>query len=114
MDVLVVQRVWRRGQIDVGLIERQRLDEWRLLAEPRHDQLACLAICGESAAEKRGVWTQGARFDRPHRRAHAKRTGLVRRGGDDTARADAADNDRLAAERRLVPLLNGSEERVQV
>ena len=33
---------------------------------------------------------------------------------DDAAPADAADHDRLAAQRRLVALLDGGEERVEV
>ena len=49
-----------------------------------------------------------------HRRADPEDARLVGRGGHHAAPADPADDDRLAAQRRLVALLHGGEERVQV
>ena len=50
-----------------------------------------------------------------HRRAHAERPRLVAGGGDDAARCGrAADGDRLAAQLRVVALLDGRVERVHV
>ncbi len=55
-----------------------------------------------------------ARLAGRHGRAHAVHPGLVGRGRDDAAAADTPDHDRLAAQRRLVALLDRGEEGVQV
>ena len=55
-----------------------------------------------------------ARLVRGHGRADPEHPRLVRRRGDHSALTDPADDHRLAAQRRLVPLLDGGEERVQI
>jgi len=45
---------------------------------------------------------------------HPERPGFVRRRRDHAPSTDAADDDRLAPQRRLVALLDGREERVEV
>ena len=74
-----------------------------------------VALVGvETADEERGVRAPRPRLGGRHRRADAELARLVRRRGDHAATADAADDDRLAAQRRLVPLLDGGEEGVEV
>ena len=102
------------GEVDEGLVERQRLDQRGELAQHLHDPLARVAVGVEAPAEERGVRTAGARLAARHRRADAVAPGLVRRGGHHAPPAGAADDDGLAAQRGLVALLDGGEEGVQV
>ena len=58
-----------------------------------------------------------ARLARPrhrHRRVHAERARLVARVPHDAPVAEPADDHRLAAQRRVVELLDRREERVEV
>ena len=75
---------------------------------------AGLAVGVEAAGEVRRVRAAGPGLAGGHRRAHPEDPRLVGRGGHHAAAADPADHDRLAAQRRLVALLHGGEERVQV
>ena len=79
-----------------------------------HHPLAGLPVGVEPAAEERRVRAAGPGLARRHRRAHAVPARLVRRGGHHAAAADAADDDGLAAQGRLVALLDRGEERVEV
>ena len=103
-----------RGEVDERLVERERLDQGRELAQQRHHRDAAGPVGVEPAGEERRVRAAGARLGGGHRRAHPEGAGLVGRGGDDAAAADPAHHDRLAAQRRLVALLDGREEGVQV
>ena len=86
----------------------------REVAQHLHHLLARLAVGVEPAAQERRVRAAGPCLAARHRRADAERPGLVGRRGHDAAAAGAADDDRLAAQRRLVALLDGGEEGVQV
>ena len=81
--------------------------------------MTCLLTARVLAAVDRHedrVRAQRARGPQRHRRADAEHARLVRRGADDAAivRPAAADDDRLAAQRRVVALLDRGEERVEV
>ena len=102
------------GQIDEGLVERERLDQRRSLTKPGHHEQARLAIGIEPATEECRMWAPGSRLGRTHRRPYAVHACLVGGGGNDTARADATDDDGLASQRRLVPLLDRGEEGIKV
>ena len=104
----------RGGQVDERLVQRQRLHQRGGLAQHRHHQLAAGAVGVEAAAQERRVGAPRACLAGRHRRPDAVLACLVRRRGDHPAPADAADHDRLAAQRRLVALLDGREERVEV
>ena len=60
------------------------------------------------------VRAEAERFGHRHRRADAEGAHLVRRGRDDAAPRLPADDEGLAAERRIVPLLDRRVERVHV
>ncbi len=79
-----------------------------------HHRVAGVAVGVEPAGEERRVRAPRPGLAGRHRRADAVLPGLVRRGRHHAAAADAADDDRLAAQRRLVALLDRGEERVQV
>src|SRR5829696_5874748 len=75
---------------------------------------AGLAIRSESATEICRVRAAAPCLGNRHRRAHAEGTSLVGSGSHHTPGADASHHHRLAAQRRLVPLLDRSEKGVQV
>ncbi len=75
---------------------------------------AGLLVGPESTAEKRTVRTPRPGLGRRHRRPDAELSCLVRSRGHHATRPDSADDDRLAAQRRLVALLDRCEERVEV
>ena len=79
-----------------------------------HHPLARLAVGVEAAAEERRVRAARPGLAGRHRRADAVLARLVGRGRHHAPAADAADHDRLAAQRRLVALLDGGEEGVEV
>ena len=75
---------------------------------------AGVAVGVEPAGEERRVRAARPGLAGRHGRADAVLARLVRRRGHHPAAADAADHDRLAAQRGLVALLDRREERVQV
>ena len=102
------------GDIEVGLVERERLHERRVLGEDAPDLARDRAVDLEARRHEDEVRAQPQRGARGHGRAHAERPGLVAGGGDNAALARAADRDRPAAQRRVVALLHGRVERVHV
>ena len=101
-------------EVDERLVQRQRLDQRRDLAQQRHHQRAGLAVGVEPAAQERRVRAARPGLAGRHGRADAVLARLVGRGRHHPAAADAADHDRLAAQRGLVALLDRREEGVEV
>ncbi len=101
-------------EVDERLVEGQRLDQRADLAQQRHHRAAGVAVGVEPAGEEGGVRAAAPRLGGGHRRVHPEGAGLVGRGRDHAAAADAADDDRLAAQRGLVALLHGGEEGVEI
>ena len=101
-------------EVDERLVQGQRLHQRGDLAQQAHHDRAGVAVGVEPAGEERRVRAPGAGLARRHRRAHAVLPRLVRRRGHHAAAAGAAHHDRLAAQGRLVALLDRGEERVQV
>ena len=104
----------RGREVDEGLVERQRLDQGGQLPQQLHHRAAGRPVGVEPAGEVRRVGAACARLAGRHRRADPEGPGLVGRRRHHAAAADPAHDDRLAAQRRLVALLHGGEERVQV
>ena len=104
----------RGGEVDERLVQRQRLHERRGRPQHGHHLLAGRAVGVEAAAQERRVRAPRPRLAGRHGRADAVLPGFVRRRGDHAAPADAAHDDRLAAQGRLVALLDRGEERVEV
>ena len=79
-----------------------------------HDRARVRAVGLEPGEEHGRGRGQAAGAAHRHRRPRAGLPGLVRRRRDDAARTGAADEHGLAAQRRLVALLDRGEERVRV
>ena len=106
---------WTAADVEERLVERQRLDERRERAEDRHDLARHLDVAVESAAARgrprgRGggaatsAWRSARRTCAPRTRRPRRRRALRR----------AADDHRLAPQRRVVALLDGRVEGVEV
>src|SRR6202171_3808359 len=87
------------GEIEVGLVERDRLDDRRVAIEDGEDRLRGLSVRREVTGNEDGVWTEAPRSAERHRRADAERSGFVRgRGNHAPLALDAGptDDHRLA------------------
>src|SRR6202047_5375430 len=99
------------GDVEISLVEREWLDDWRVRGENRadlerhnlvniearlyEDQVGTFALCG-------GRWHCGV---------HAECPRFVACGSDDAALARSANRDRLAAQVRIIALLDGGVRR---
>jgi hypothetical protein len=72
------------------------------------------SIAGKIRSEKDGVRTEAFGADGGHRGTHAEFPRLIRRCADHGAVSPPSDNDGLATQLRIVPLLDGSVECVHV
>ena len=106
-------RAGQRREVDEGLVERERLDqgETSRSAAITARLVSCRRGSGRRGTPRAGT---GARLAGRHRRPDAVGPGLVRRRRHDAAASDATDDDRLAAQRGLVALLDRGEEGVEV
>ena len=102
------------GDVEERLVDRELLDERRDRREDRHDLAALLGVARHARREERRLRARLAGAGHRHRRVHAERACLVAGGADDAPVPEAADDDRLAAQRRVVELLDRREERVEV
>ena len=103
------------GHVEIRLVERQRLDPRRHRAEDLEHRLRRGAVLLEVGPDDRQVRAQADRARHRHRRAHAEGASLVagRRHHAPASRA-AADRHGLAAQRRVVALLDRRVEGVHV
>ena len=102
------------GHVEIGLVERQRLDDRRVLGEDLADLLRDRLVDLEARLHEDQVRTLPLGRHRRHRRPDAELAGFVARRRDNATLAGSADGDRLAAELRIVPLLDGCVEGVHV
>ena len=101
--------------VQVRLVERQRLDERRHLAEDREHGVRRGLVAREIRPHDDERRAEAHGLGHRHRRADAERARLVaRRRHDAAAIRLAADGQRLAAQRRVVALLDRRVERVHV
>ena len=107
-------RALAAGQIEKGLVDRQRLDERRQALHPLANLAADARVFGHVRLDDDRLRTQRKRPCRRHRRADAEGAGDVAAGGDDAAAPAAADDDRLVGEGRVVALLDRGVEGVAV
>ncbi len=106
---------WKVGDIEVGFIEGEGLDDPGEGGEDFADALGLAAIDVEAGGDddELGALPQGE--EGGHGGADAERAGLVGAGGEDAAAvACAADADGLAAERGVIALLDGRVEAVHI
>jgi hypothetical protein len=103
------------GDVEVGLVERERLDQRRHGAEEREHLGRHGPVFTEIGRHHRELRTEPDRTRHRHGGAHAERASLVARGGHHAAALrPAADGDRLPAQFRPVALLHGRIEGVHV
>ena len=100
-------------KIEIGLVERQWLDQRRQVAHHRSDALALGDIFRHLRLDHRRMWTKLQRLEHRHRRAHAVDAGDIAAGRDHPALA-AADDHGLVGQRRIVALLDRRVKRVAI
>ena len=98
------------ADVEERLVDRQPLDERRGVVEHLEHRLAGVGVGLEPRRHDDGVGAQPPGLAPAHRRAHAERLGLVAGGEHDAA----ADDDRPAAQRGVVALLDRRVEGVEV
>ena len=96
--------------IQKGLVDREALDQRRRLFEHVEDRSARRGVGRESRLDHDGLRTGLTGPETAHRRPHPERLGLVTGRQHHTA----TDDHRPPAQLRVVPLLDGGEERVEV
>ena len=103
------------AEVEVALVEPRALDARHDLPDRRPHRLRVLAVQGVSRPQEHGVGTAAERLGRAHRRADPEPPRRVVRGRDDAAATRvAADDERPRPERRVLELLDGREERVEI
>ena len=98
------------ADVEERLVDRDALDGRGGLLEDRLHRLARLDVGRESRRHDDRLRAQPPRLRAAHRRPHAERARLVARREHDAP----ADDHRPRAQRRVVALLDGGEERVEV
>lgn len=105
----------RVADIEIGLVQRQRLDQIGELAKDGVDLTGNRAIGLETWFDDQQVRTQLQRMSRGHRRAHTIRPRLVVAGGDHpTPISRTAHRQRAAGQARVVAHLDCRIEAVAV
>ena len=98
------------SHVEERLVDRQPLDERRHVVEDPIHGLARLGVGREARRDDDRLRAEPASLSAAHRRLDAEGLGLVARREHDTA----ADDHRLPAQLRIVPLLDRREEGVEV
>ena len=104
----------RLRHVQIGLVERQRLDQRRVVGEDRVDLPRHRLVHVEARRHEHELRAHPPRRHRGHRRAHAETPRLVARRRHHAAFAAPADRHRPAAQRRVVALLDRGVERIHV
>ena len=102
------QQVFR--DVKIGLVERERFDDRRVLGEDLPDLLRDL----ESRLHEDEIRAPPLGRHRRHGGSHPKLAGLVACRCHHSAFARSADGDRLAAKLRIIALLDGRIEGIHV
>ena len=102
------------GDVEVGLVQRQWLDDGRVLGEHGADLLRHCLVHVEARPDEDQLGAFPPRRDPGHGRSHAEAPGLVARRRHDAALARAAHRDGLAAQGGVVALLHGRVEGIHV
>ena len=96
----------RRCHIEIGLVERQWLNERRIVRKDRTDLLRHRSIDIKARRHEHQFGAFAPGRDRGHCRVHAVFARLVTRGSHHAPRSAAADGDRDPAQRRIIALLH--------
>ena len=111
----LAERVRDLAQVEVALVEPRALDRRHHLAHGAPDRGRVLAVDAVARPDENGVRAPAQRLGARHRGPDPELARLVVGGRDDPAPARiAADDQRLRAQLRILELLDGGEERVQI
>ena len=112
----VAEQRLRAGDVEEGLVDRDRLHLRREPPQDRHHLAADLLVLAPVDRQEHALRTEPARRPQRHRGVDAELARLVRGRRYDAplVRPAAADDDGLAAQLRTVALLDRGEERIQV
>ncbi|MBB2671484.1 UNVERIFIED_ORG: hypothetical protein GGE44_001035 [Rhizobium esperanzae] len=100
--------------VEIGLVERQRLNERRVFGKDLADLLRHGFVEVEAWRHEDQVRTFSFRGDRGHRRVDAEFAGLIARRRNHPTRRRSPDGDRFAAQFRVIALLDRRIKRVHV
>ena len=109
-----IERGLRFGDVEIGLVERERFDEVGVAQHDLAHGLRDGLVAREVGRHEHGIGTQAFGARGRHRRAHAEHARLVTCGADDRALPAPGDDDGPAAQRGIVALLDRGVERVHV
>ena len=98
------------ANVEERLVDRQPFDKGRGIVEHAKERPAGLGVDRHPRRYDHRTRAQPPRLPAAHRGAHAEGLGLVARGEHDSS----ADDHGPAAQTRIVPLLDGRVERVEV
>lgn len=104
----------RAGDVEIGLVERERFDHRRELAKDPLNDSGHFRVSRHAAGEEDPAGAEPARFDGGHRGVHAESPGLVGGRRDHTPRAGPSHDDRPSAELRVVVLFDRGVEGVEI
>jgi hypothetical protein len=103
------------GDVEIGLVQRQRLDHRRHRAEDLEHRLRHRPVLREIGPDDDEIGAEAHRARHRNGGPYAELARFVARRGDDTASLwTAADGDRFPAQRGPIPLLDRRVERVHV
>ena len=102
------------GNVEICFVQRQRLHQIRVPLEYLAHQARDRTIAWEIRGNEDRIGARACGTSRWHGRAYPETSGLIRSGTDHRTVAPPGDNDRFAAELRIIPLLDGRKKRVQV
>jgi hypothetical protein len=100
--------------VQIGFIQRQRLDQGRIIGKDRADLARYLAIDLETRRHEDQLRTQTQRLRTGHGRSDPEHARLVTGRRDHAARAGAADRHGLALQAGVVALFHAGEKGVHV
>ena len=110
----VLQAAQVCGHVEIGFVERERLDQRRVVGEDGVDLARDGAVDVEPRRHEHQFRALPHGGGRRHGRAHAERARLVARRGHHAALGAVANRHRPAAQLRVVALLDRRIERVHV
>ena len=102
-----------RGDVQIGFVEAQGLDEVGIVGEDRADLARNLPVNVEARLDEDQLGAFPFGGNRRHRRSDAERARLVARGGHHSA-MPATDSDRLPLQLRIIALFDRRVEGVHV
>ncbi len=101
-------------QIEIGLVERQGLDQRCRFQHEGADGLAGHLVFSHVGGDHHGMRAQLQRLEHRHRRTRPEAARDIAGGGDDAAPARMADEKRFVAQGRIVALLDRGVESVAI